>query len=87
MVCLWYVWGGTKGNFGELWESPQEFLKFPKKKFPKIPQNNYQILPIIVGNVFVLLIFIYLNIAFYTIEEYVEDWLCGGGGGSGESLA
>ena len=73
--------GELMGNFGELWESPQEFLKFPK-----IPQNNYQILPIIVGNVFVLLIFIYLNIAFYTIEEYVEDWLCGGGG-SGESLA
>ena len=32
--------GGSKGNFGELWESPPGFLKFPKKKFPKIPQNS-----------------------------------------------
>ena len=32
--------GELLGNFGELWERPQGFLKFPKKKFPKIPQNS-----------------------------------------------
>ena len=38
--CTNNTGGGSKGNFGELWESPPGFLKFPKKKFPKIPQNS-----------------------------------------------
>ena len=41
------VVGGSKGNFGELWESPPRFLKFPKKKFPKTPQNSPKLFKII----------------------------------------